>query len=66
MPEQISQTVSAETAHRLLTELLAAQRVLQWLKDNGLLATDQPLETLARQYAGQLKQQRDFLDQFEL
>ena len=67
MSEQTpQQTISAETAHRLLGELLAARSVMQWLNDNGLLATDQPLEALARQYGGQLRQQREFLDQFEL
>lgn len=64
-PHQPTQTVSAASAHRLLGDFLAAQSVIQWLKDNGLLNSQEAPEALARSYAGTLKQQRDFLDQFD-
>ena len=66
MTDNPIQTVTATTAHRLLGDLIAAQSVIQWLKDNQLLSSDKSVEDLARRYAGSLKQYRDFLDQFEL
>lgn len=66
MTDLTPQAVSAETAQRLLSRMLAAQEVIQWLENNKMLSSDQSVESLARLYAGGFKQERDFLNQFVL
>ncbi|MGG6263260.1 hypothetical protein ACQ4M3_39685 [Leptolyngbya sp. AN03gr2] len=66
MNPQLPQSVSAETAQRLLSEFLAAKTVIEWLKDKKLLDSEQSTETLAKEYAGRLNLHREFLDQFQI